>query len=72
MMPDGNQIMHAISPLLNEGEFIVQAIVLVHVVNSDGEDFLRLLPTEMPWWSVNGMLTGASILVDDIAATETE
>jgi len=70
VMPDGNTVMEAVSPLVNDGEFIVQAVVLVHVVNDDGEDILRLLPTEMPWWTVNGMLAGASILVDDIAAPE--
>jgi hypothetical protein len=46
-------------------ELLVDAIVVITVLGEDGEQYLRLKATPMPWWTLNGMLEAAKITEDE-------
>jgi hypothetical protein len=51
--------------LLEPGELLVDSVVIVSVLDEDGEQYLRMKATPMPWWTLNGMLEAAKVVEDE-------
>lgn len=51
--------------LLKPGELLVDSVVIVSALSEDGEQYLRMKATPMPWWTLNGMLEAAKVIEDE-------
>ena len=60
------RVREAVASLAGDDELIMQAIVVIEVMHPDGERGLRMKATDMPWWQLNGLLTGGMITPEDV------
>jgi hypothetical protein len=56
-----SQVRSMASPLIEEGELLVDCAIIVTYLDTDGIQYLRLRGTNMPFWTLNGMLDAAKI-----------
>jgi hypothetical protein len=54
-----SQVRSMASPLIEEGELLVDCAIIVTYLDTDGIQYLRLRGTNMPFWTLNGMLDAA-------------
>jgi hypothetical protein len=57
-----SQVRSMASPLIEEGELLVDCAIVVTYFDTDGIQYLRLRGTNMPFWTLNGMLEAAKII----------
>ena len=59
-----DEVREAVSQVVNNGELCVQALIVLYVTDDEGDNWIKLRATDMPWWSLIGLFEGGKSMVD--------